>query len=498
MLTRGQFICAAGASLAELLASASRAGAARRLSNRYLVADATAARSATSSSFISRPDLRPPSLRLSYPMGVQPSTAEGYLFLAPTAKPGAQAGALIVDAQGHPVWFKAVQPGWWASNFRVQQYQGQPVLTWWQGIVRPPGYGWGEGVILDTSYREIARVRAARGRQADLHEFRLTPRGTALITCHPQTVQADLSGVGGPANGHALESIIQEIDVRSGRLLFEWRSLEHVAINESYLPTGGTYDYLHVNSIDPTPDGNLLISARHTSALYKLDRRSGKVMWRLGGRRSDFAMGHGTRFNWQHDAQHLAGNRISLFDNGSGPVRSEAHSRGLVLHVDQAHRRVQLVRAYRHPTSLLTLSMGSVQALSDGNAMVGWGLVPLLSEFSPDGDLLSELSFPWGYNCYRGFRTPWNGTPTDRPALAARPGASPGTSVLYASWNGATALSAWQVSLGASTGSLQPVATAPRSGFETAIPVSASQGYAAVTALDSNGVALGSSAPVWL
>jgi hypothetical protein len=497
VLTRGQFLRAAGGGAAGLLAAGSGADAALHHAKELGTIRGATAQAATYTTFRSRPDLLPPAMTVGYPAGVPDATAEGLHFVDPTAQPGAQAGALIVDSAGQPVWFSPVRPGWWASNFTVQLYAGQPVLTWWQGKVRPPGYGHGEGVILDSSYRQIAVVRAAGGRAADLHEFRLTPRGTALITCFPQTVQADLSAVGGPRDGYAYESIIQEVDVRSGRLLFEWRSLEHVPIRESYMPpVGVVYDYLHVNSIDLSPDGHLLVGGRNTCALYKVHRRTGRVLWRLGGRRTDFAMGRGTRFNWQHDAQHVAGSQISLFDNGSGPLRTEPHSRGLVLLVDQARRTVELVSAYRHPRPVRTGAMGSVQTLPDGNVMVCWGLVPTLSEFSSDGSLLSELRLPWGYNCYRGFRMPWRGTPKDQPAVAAAPGPSAGTSVLYASWNGATEVSAWQVSAGASVANLQPVGTAARTGFETAIPLPTSQGYAVVTALDSSGAALGSSRPV--
>src|SRR5438045_3357528 len=143
------------------------------------------------------------------------------------------------------------------------------VLTWWEGKVGASTFGRGEGVMLDSSYHEVARVRAGNGRQMDLHEFVLTPQGTALFTCYPETVRADLSSVGGPSDGQAREAIIQEVDVHSGRVRFEWRSLDHIPVTESYQSLAEPYDYLHANSIDVAPDGNLLVSARHTWALYK-------------------------------------------------------------------------------------------------------------------------------------------------------------------------------------------------------------------------------------
>jgi len=189
-----------------------------------------------------------------------------------------------------------------------------------------------------------------------------------------------------------MDDIIQEIDIATGRLVFEWRGLEHVAVEESYLSPGGAYDYLHVNSIGLTPDGHLLVSGRHTCALYKVHRRTGRVLWRLGGRRSSFAVGRRARFHWQHDARHLPGGLITVFDNGAGPVKSEAQSRGLVLELDFVTNSVHLVRAYRHPVPVLSSAMGDVQTLADGNVMVGYGLVPLLSEVAPDGQLLGAVT----------------------------------------------------------------------------------------------------------
>ena len=448
-------------------------------------------------SFRSRPDVRPPAVRVTG-AGRDTSAGEGYLFLAPTRHGRAPAGPLIVDSHGEPVWFRPLPASRWASNFRVQVYRGEPVLTWWEGVVHPPGYGRGEGVILDGSYRELARVRAAHGRHVDLHEVLLTPAGTALITCYPQAVHADLSAVGGPRDGQVLDSVIQEIDVRTGRLLFEWRGLDHVPVSESYLAPGGAYDYLHANSIDLTPDGMLLVSARHTCAVYKLDRRTGRVIWRLGGKRSDFAMGKGTPFAWQHDARHQPGGRITLFDDGAGPRKTESRSRGVVLDVNHSRRTVRLVREYGHPSPLLAYAMGNMQTLPDGNVLVGWGNVPALTEFTPAGRVIVDVWTPWAQPSYRGFRLPWSGAPAELPALTASANSASGARTLYASWNGATDVASWQVALGPSATALRPAAVVQRTGFEATIPLGTASGYAAVTALDAAGRSLASSEPIRL
>lgn len=424
--------------------------------------------------------------------------ASGYAFLGPASDGRSQAGPLIVDPAGQPVWFEPIPAGQLAANVRVQEYRGEPVLTWWQGKVLPTGYGQGEGIILDSSYRVLARVRAAGGRSADLHEFLITPQGTALITCYPETVPADLTPLGGPRQGHVYGSIIQEIDISSGRLLLEWRGLQHVALSESHASPWDGFDYLHANSIDVTPDGNLLVSARHTWALYKLHRRTGRVMWQLGGKRSNFAMGGAARFSWQHDARQPAAGVITLFDDGEGLVETEKQSRGIVLTVDSAHRTVHLSQAYRHPKPLLASAMGSAQMLPDGHMVIGWGTMPWVSEFTSDGALLADLSLPAPCTSYRGLRFAWVGTPTSAPALVSAGNPAENGVSLYASWNGATEVTNWLVLTGASAGALAPFAVAPRSGFETEIPVAPAPGYAAVIALDGFNHPLGTSRPIRL
>lgn len=442
--------------------------------------------------FQSRPDLRIAATSTSGSYG-----SGSHLFVGPKAVHGAQAGPLILDQHGQPVWFEPVTR--WASNLRVQQYRGAPVLTWWEGVVDKQGYGAGEGVIVDTSYRELARIRAGHGHTVDLHEFMLTPQGTALVTCRPQIVPADLSSIGGPLKGTAFESIIQEIDVVSGRVLFQWRGLDHVPVADSYRAPGGVCDYLHVNSIEVMPDGHLLISARNTWALYKLDRHSGEVIWRLGGKRSDFAIGPGVRFAWQHDARRAAAGVITVFDNGSdGPTRSQSQSRGLRLALDETRRTVGVAATYLHPDPLLASSMGSVQMLPEGRVMVGWGAEPFVSEFTAQGSLVADLRMVPDQLSYRGLRLPWHATPDSVPAVTVRRASGDRSRTLYVSWNGATDIAYWQVLAGRQRSDLRPVGTFIRRGFETEIPLGSADGYAAVVARDQLGGRRATSATVAL
>ncbi len=287
--------------------------------------------------FHSRPDLHPPTVSITPVARSQRLGAEdpGYLFLGPgpVALAGSeQYGPLIVDRNGMPIWFRPLEAGLQATNFTSAKYRGEPVLVWWEGKILESGYGQGEAVVVNRGYQEVARIRAAGGRWMDLHALTLTSHGTALFSCYPETVEMDLSSIGGPRKNPVLESIIQEVDIATGRLLFEWRALQHIPVDVSVEPMSAPYDYLHVNSIQPLSDGNLLISARHAWAVYKLDRSTGEVIWTLGGRRSGFHMGPGAQFAWQHDDSLVSDRVLTVFDNGTnGPIKSERQARGLVL-----------------------------------------------------------------------------------------------------------------------------------------------------------------------
>lgn len=443
--------------------------------------------------FHSRPDLRPPTVATKLARGADAVAAEdpGFLFLGPgpvSLKGSQQFGPLIVDSTGRPVWFRPLAPGLQVTNFGRWQYRGEPVLVWWEGKIEQTGYGQGEVVVLNRAYREVARVRAAGGRSVDLHALTVTPQGTMLFTCYPDTVPMDLSSIGGPRNSQVRESILQEVDIATGQLIFEWRSLQHIPVSASREPMGEPYDYLHVNSVQQLPDGNLLISARHTWSVYKLERRTGKVIWTLGGKHSQFHMGPGTEFSWQHDARHVSDNVLTLFDNGTnGPIKTEPQSRGLALEVDESRRKVTLGQAYVSSHKLVAGAMGSVQILASGHVMVGWGVASYTSKFAPTGELLSEFALPAGMYSFRGLWQGWEGIPHRRPRVTAKRNPQPHATTLYASWNGATTVANWQVEGGPSHDQLRPLGIATSHGFETVIPLQPSHRYAAVTALDRFG-----------
>jgi hypothetical protein len=445
-------------------------------------------------SFVSAPTLHPPSLAVTQ---ADRDPAAGDLLM--TSGPGiGQYGALIFTPQGRLVWFGQVGEGEVAENLSVQRYRGQDDLTWWQGKVLSLGFGQGEDVVADRGYRRVATVRAGNGEWADLHDFQIAPSGIAYITVY-NLVRCDLSAVGGRRNGTLVDGAVQEIDMATGLVRWEWHSLDHVDVRESHAaaPHDGTpWDWFHLNSLDPEPDGNLLLSARSTWAVYQLERPTGKVLWQLGGRSSSFTMGGGTQTAWQHDARLHPDGTMTLFDNGSNP-RVHFQSRALRLHLDFNHRTASLLRSYVHPDSpLLADSQGNAQALGDGGVVIGWGSVPGLSEVSDGGELLLDAHLPPGTASYRAYRFPWSGQPLGPPAVSARLLPTADSTAVFASWNGATGVRSWRVLAGQAPSRVSARASMPDSGFESSVTFAEAYRYVAVQAIGAAGRVLASSPAV--
>jgi hypothetical protein len=300
------------------------------------------------------------------------------------------------------------------------------VLTWWEGTIGGTGgqgVGQGEFVVADHSYREITRVRAAGAEQADQHDFVITPKGTALFWVYGG-IPYDLSALGGPQDGVLHDCVIQEIDIATGTKVFEWRTSKHIAPEESYapLPQGKEahlpYDFFHANSVGLAADGNIIISARHTWATYKINKKTGEVIWRLGGKKSSFAVDERSKFAWQHDFRQRRDGTYSVFDNGAGGVsKIRDYSRGLILRLDEAKLTVAFVAEFVHPDKLSAPTQGNFRELADGGSFIGWGQKPYFTEHNPDGTVRLAGHLPLDNQSYRAYKAEWIGAPLDRPAL---------------------------------------------------------------------------------
>ncbi|KAM5346766.1 hypothetical protein ACJ41O_009771 [Fusarium nematophilum] len=483
--------------------------------------------------FRSRTDLAPPRLNITIP--ATDEVAPGYLFIAPfagypdtpTEQHGPrQAGPYIFRDNGDLVWSGYGLYSIWATNFQAGRWKGKDILFSFEGD-HNAGYGHGHGhvTIVDQHYETIRELRAGNHKLVDKHEFHIVNEETGLIQIY-QPVPRDLRKWGAsPEQQWIVNAIIQELDISTGELLFEWASLDHVQPDEAVLPinpgqagsgynSSDAWDYFHINSVDKDAAGNYLISARDACAIHKINGTDGSIIWRLHGRRSDFYVPDNAKFCFQHHARWLSQEDdvevISLYDNsahgtehsGGSEVHTAPTSSGKILRLNTTSWTAELVAGYFPPGDLLSKSQGSTQVLPGGNVLVNWGSEGALTEYTADGKPIFHAYVDSGFlgvgaENYRAFRYNWTGLPNETPAIVALQG-DDGTKV-YVSWNGDTETAAWRFyAVTDEFGSRDFLGEVKRTSFETtfAVPQRRSIGSVAAEAVDKRGKVLTSTASV--
>jgi hypothetical protein len=466
-------------------------------------------------SFATLPGAQVPILSVTVP---DRDPAAGDILTTNGPGPG-QYGPLIYTPQGTLVWFDRLPAGETAEDLNEQTYEGRRDLTWWRGRVLELGFGQGEDLVMNSSYQTVARVPGGNGLHADLHDFQIAPHGVAYITAY-NPIRCNLSPLGGARDGAIIDTAIQEIDMATGLVRWEWHSLDHIPASQSETPTATNmrpWDWFHINSIDVEgaglggagvgraglgragaySPGDLFISARNTWAGYQLEGGSGRILWQLGGLKSSFKMGRGTETAWQHDGRILPDGEVTFFDDGSNPPIHH-QSRGVRIALDFATREARLSSSYTHANPpLLAASQGNMQTLAGGaGTVVGYGGVPAISEFARNGALLFDAHLPYEMAFYRAFRFPWSGRPASPPAALASLNDTGEETIVHASWNGATEVAAWRVLAAKGTAPPAARATIPASGFESSTTLPLKYAHVAVQALDSAGHVLGTSRTV--
>ncbi len=347
------------------------------------------------------------------------NNGNGDIFITPAG--GSLSGPEIISNTGQVIWFHPLPAHELAADFRAQTYQGKPVLTWWQG---PPNLGavsGGTDYLYNDRYRQIAEVKGGNGYSADGQEFLITPWNTALIVADTVTT-ANLTSIGGPADQKVVDSIVQEIDISTGKVLFQWDSADHVPYRDSEQPRPASaatpWNWFYINAVHLDTDGNLLISARYAWAVYKVNLHTGNIIWVLGGKHSTFrskaAPGQvldraGEIFAYQHDPEAIGNDQYRLFDDESdGSAGLLPYSRVVTVRLDLATKVATLVKSVRQPEGLLATEEGNAQSTRNGDLFVGWGDASYISEFSPTGHLLFNAQLPGVDITYRAYRLPWH------------------------------------------------------------------------------------------
>ncbi|VDB95181.1 unnamed protein product [Peniophora sp. CBMAI 1063] len=457
--------------------------------------------------FVSEPDL------YGLPANVEIGAYDGDdgLYLAtPVGADVTKPGPVIYDRNGSLVWIGANTANFNSSavlDLQFQELDGQPVLTVFSGQV-VDSHGVGTCWFLDDTYNVIANITSVGSTGADLHECHMDKASnkTAMLTVY-NNVTFDLTSVGGAADGTLIDCWVQEVDVSTGALLFNWSLYDHISPYESYALPGelvdeAHWDAYHLNSIDKDSDGNYLLSVRHLNTLVKVNKDDGSVIWKMGGKGSNFTSGEGADFRFQHHASFDPddNSRISLFNDAASEFNFTAgdNARGLYFSYNTAAWTTTLIQRFdSSPYQNYSAREGSMQRFADGTAVIGWGSNPWITEHASDGTVTFLLTL--GVNTsngpvenYRAYKVPaigWAGNPTTPPKLVLR------DDTAYFSWNGKTAVRSWDVR-GDDDELLFAV---DRAGFETNVSLDGiSSQKVVVLAKDKAGVELGRSATLYI
>jgi hypothetical protein len=403
----------------------------------------------------------------------------------------APSAAVIRDKQGRIVWQYVPPLGQPASDFQVQSYQGNPVLTWTQGSIQNPNQ-----YIVDSHYHVVKAITLGHGMDLNHHELKLVP-GDRMLMIGSKTETADLTAVGGPKDGKIDGCVAVITNIVTGNIVASWDPLHHVPISDSYIHYGssmtqesaGGFDPYHMNSVSLDPAGNLVISMRHTSTIYDVNPTTGAINWQLGGKHSSFSLGEGVQFAFQHDAEMSDPSTVRLINNDSNGQTTDGPSSIQWVHLDFATKKATLIRNQLHPGNIgNNVATGNAQQLPNGDVFGSWGSTNHVSEFAPDGTMVYDATI--GVHSPRAFLSPWAGAPDGNPSLTV------GATSATAEWNGATNVAQWRLLHGDSTDALKPTATAPWNGLETTIPISGDHsGYYQLQAIDSSEAVIGLSTP---
>lgn len=476
--------------------------------------------------FYSRPDLVVPVLQVDV---LKEGTTPGYIFVAPHHIQ--RSAATIYDTQGRLVWCGLPSlAGGDTHSFRKCSYKGSDHLCFYRGE-RLSSFFVGEVHIYSNEFVSEVTVKAANGRPAiDMHENNLVNNGASMLVSIYNVERYDLSKYGiTTGEGWVQDGLFQKIDVATGELLFEWSGLDHIPLSEMSIELGATIgagdghgldvdsglDYLHLNSVDENADGDYLVSCRHTQTVYKVSGQDGRILWRLGGRMSDFEMQDGVAFGYQHHARWQTSNTttevITLFDNAfEGAHYTATHSRGKLIKLDYTTTppRASLLAAFRGPEGIAqSTAQGSVQILHNNpsgavdiatsNVFIGWGSSPYITEHLPSGEIVFQASLNISSaNLYRVYKYNFTSNPRDTPSVFTYAQSTDSeVTAFYMSWNGATELTRWRVyGRQNCSASWTELGTIDKHDFETTYQAPGFWAYSMVEALDARGNALRRSA----
>lgn len=474
--------------------------------------------------FKSRPDLTVPIWNISSNYDeFKNQLSPGYIFVTPYSAATKdldesidQPGSYIYTNEGDLVWSSYGQIGGISLNFQASELYNEQILFAFEGqFSSRGGHGYGHIKILNDHYLPIKDIRGGDHQLIDIHEFQIITNKngdkSGLIEGY-SPIQYDLSewNNGDKEKTWIVNTVVQEIDLSTNELLFEWKALDHISPSDSKTnltselagdakSSANAWDFFHINSVDKNFNGDYLISARHTSTIYKIDGKTGEILWKLSsdGDTDLEVIGLTFEFRYQHHARFLKSYNdieiISFFDNhaySKGHREPETTpnpneiSNGKIIKVNNKLKTVELIKQYNPPSEhlLSAKSQGSLQTLPDGNKLINWGSAGAITEYNHKGDVLFFAKLDSGIRgpyvqSYRAFKYNWVGYSSEEIAYTYKDG------VIYISWNGDTITHEWEV---VNSLTNESISRLKKTGFETVYEINI-EGEFYINAIDEDG-----------
>lgn len=271
---------------------------------------------------------------------------------------------------------------------------------------------------------EVVDSIATVGYQTDGHDIEFLRNGHTLLFALDIVPGYDVSQlIGGPPDAVRVEGVVvQELD-QTKDVVFNWRGFDPGRFQYSDVlrpeeTKNGVLDVTHTNSIELDNDGNITISNRCMSEITKIDRQTGAILWRFGGKHNQFTLiGDTLWFDYQHCFRRLPNGHVMMYDNGN----KNGFARAVEYILDETNKTATLAWQFDRGRTVPSTAMGSVQRLTNGNTLIGWGLVPnktiAFTEVNANNDIVYEADMPTAdWANYRVFRMPFPGTADVAPS----------------------------------------------------------------------------------
>lgn len=329
-----------------------------------------------------------------------------FYVVDPAIGAGGSGYAIVFDDHGVPVWWQGSNPGPIDAKFITES--GEPTrITWWGQFSGADGYQIRE---LDGT---VVHTVSIVGGSTDIHELQPEPNGNYLVTSYQPREHVDLTAFGGGADDTVIDAEVQEIN-ETGEAVWTWNSATHIGLEETgrWWPTalkGAQRDIVHMNAVEPVGDDAILISMRHSDAVYKIDKSSGNVVWKLGGTWTPKSLvvvndpEGAYPLGGQHDVRLQADGTITIHDNNTNQPNPP---RAVRYEINEGAKTATLVEQVTDPEAPGSFCCGSSRRSADGSWLMSWGGRSLVTEFNAAKERTFRLGFGGVAFSYRAVAAP--------------------------------------------------------------------------------------------